>query len=135
MFRVGLVILLTAAVLACPYRCAARTAVALQQTQPKRSCACCTKTCRTNPPAGQTATTELPQSPAESDDACVCVCDGAVAPSPTISFMADLNWVDCRALATQMAFYSAEVLAFGHRPPDCIDAGIGLRLSMQSLLL
>lgn len=135
MFRVALVTLLTFAVLACPYRCAARSAVALQQTQPKRGCSCCAKTCESKPPADRSAKTELPRLPVENDDACVCVCDGAFTPAPTIPFVADVNWTDGRVLIDQLASLSAELRAYGHRPPECIDAGIGLRLSMQSLLL
>jgi len=137
MFRAGIVLLTTIAVLICPYRCAARSAVSSPSVQVKQGCSCCEEAClSTLSQSDQHASDDdLPQPQDQSDDTCVCICDGAVTTSPTITGDQHVTWID-RAALTALSLGSYSALGFfQNEPPDGIESGLCPRLSMQSLLL
>ena len=135
MFRVGLVIFTTAALLICPYNCTARSLVASPKGEvSQRQCSCCKKSCTRSKPVaiGQS---EAPQAPDDSEDACSCLCNGAISPTSVIVFTTCVNWIDGRDLLARSMSVGLTVCSHDLSPPDDIETGLCPSLSMQSLLL
>jgi hypothetical protein len=137
MFRAGIVLLTTVAVLICPYRCAARGAFESSAAQVKQGCRCCEKACSSALPKaeGPASNDELPQPHDESDDACDCICDGAVSTAQLIAEVPLVTWINRAELAARLTCVGAEQVVFLNEPCDGIESGQCPRLSMQSLLL
>lgn len=135
MFRLGLVLLTTAALLVCPYGCAVRSSMAAIQAEAKHGCSCCTQKCSTSQAFGNETQNEAPSPLTEGEDSCNCICDGAVS-TPTVSIIAiSPSWMDCLDLTVQVRVYRSEQVVFDNVPPSGIESGLCPRLSMQSLLL
>lgn len=135
MFRAGLVLLMTIAVLACPYRCAARSLVSAPVTQAKQGCSCCGKKCSSKSITAASTSEKSQQEPIEGEDFCSCVCNGAISSITTTVAAAVVNWVDCRDLAARLNAVSSTQSAYVGPPVDESEDGLSPRLSMQSLLL
>lgn len=133
MFRVGLVIFTTAALLICPYNCTARSLVASPNGEvSQRQCSCCKKSCTRSKPVAQP---EAPPTPTDSEDACSCLCNGAISPTSSIVFTICVNWIDGRDLIARTMSVGPNVFSHDLSPPDDIETGLCPSLSMQSLLL
>lgn len=137
MFRVGIVLLTTASVLICPYFCAARSAIDSSPAQVKQGCRCCDKVCSSALPEMErpASSDELPQPHDEGDDACDCICNGALSTSPMIAISPQVTWMDRAELAARLTCVGADQVALLNEPCDGIESGQCPRLSMQSLLL
>ena len=135
MFRAGLVLLTTIALLACPYRCAARSVASSPNAQAKQGCSCCTQNCTSKSTTGGTTSDHSQREPVEGDDSCSCICDGAVSSATTMVVAAIVNWIDCRDLMARLNCVSSDQSAYAGPPVDESDDGLSPRLSMQSLLL
>ena len=135
MFRAGLVLLMTIAVLACPYQCAARSLVKSPVAQTKQGCSCCGKSCSSKAIVTDSTSDESRQEPVEGEDFCSCVCNGAISAMPTTVVAAVVNWIDCRDLVARLNCENSDQIAHAGPPVDESDDGLSPRLSMQSLLL
>ena len=135
MFRAGLVLLMTIAVLACPYSCAARSLVSAPAIQAKQGCACCGKKCSSRSTTERSTSEGSQQEPDEGEDFCSCVCNGAISSIATTVVAAVVNWVDCRDLAARLNAVSSTQSAYVGPPVDESANGLSPRLSIQSLLL
>ena len=135
MFRAGLVLLMTIAVLACPYSCAARSLVSAPVAQAKQGCSCCGKTCSSKSTTEGSTSEESRQKPVEGEDFCSCVCNGAISSITTTVVAAVVNWVDCRDLAARLNSVSSTRSAYVRPPVDESEDRLSPRLTMQSLLL
>ena len=135
MSRLGLIVLMTTALLYCPYRCTAISAVASAHDQATSACACCAKKCRVGGYDVQAQTGQPTEHPTNDDGSGSCICDGAIAAVQKVVASESVGWTAYVGPLASHDLSARDSIEQFARPPNRIDAGKSLRVAMRSLQL